>query len=273
MANGKVKTGFEKPYVAKYNASGGVVFYTEGMPLARGVEVNLEPESSEDNNFYADNQLAESASGVFTGGTMTLTVDGLKIKAERFIMGLSEPDSDGFTAYGDGQAIPYVGVGYLVRYMEDDVPSWVPHIVVKTKFNQVGTNAATQEEEIDWQTQELTATIMRGDDANHNWKYVGRDYATAEEAEAALKAKLNITESSYSIAQVLTHVTSDYSDSSIDAGEELEVNLTADSGYEIDTVTVTMGGVDITSTAYTDGTVSIAAVTGNVVITATASTV
>lgn len=47
-------------------------------------------------------------------------------------------------------------------------------------------------------------------------------------------------------------------------------NLTADSGYVIDSVTITMGGVDITDTAYSDGRISIASVTGDVVITATA---
>lgn len=42
--------------------------------------------------------------------------------------------------------------------------------------------------------------------------------------------------------------------------------LTADTGYEFESVTVTMGGTDITATAYSNGTVSIASVTGNVVV-------
>lgn len=46
--------------------------------------------------------------------------------------------------------------------------------------------------------------------------------------------------------------------------------LTPDSGT-LGTVTVKMGGVDITSTAYSDGVVTIASVTGNIEITATAS--
>lgn len=43
--------------------------------------------------------------------------------------------------------------------------------------------------------------------------------------------------------------------------------LAADTGYTIDSVAVTMGGVDITSTAYSDGSISIASVTGNIVVT------
>ena len=77
----------------------------------------------------------------------------------------------------------------------------------------------------------------------------------------------------YSVTQNLTNVTSDFTGDSITAGAELVANLTADSGYELGTVTVTMGGLDITSTAYQSGVVSIDTVTGNVTITATATEV
>lgn len=192
MANGKVCTGFSKPYVALYNASAGVVSYTKGRILARGVKVSIEPNTSDDNKFYADNQEAESAAGTFTGGTITLTVDGLFISAERFIMGLPDAGSDGFTAYGDSQKAPNVGVGYIARYMSEGNTTYVPTVMAKVKFNQPPSEAATQEEDIDWQTQELTGTVMRGDDENHNWKFIGDEYTSEDEAEAALKAKLGI---------------------------------------------------------------------------------
>lgn len=193
MGTGKVCTGFSKPYVAKYNANEGIVTYTDGMPLARGVEVGISPESSDDNNFYADNQVAESAAGVFTGGSLNLTVDGLFIAAERFVMGLPTAGDDGFTAYGDDQKTPDIGCGYIARYMSEGKTTWVPTVIAKVRFNQIESKAKTQEEEIDWQTQELTAVIMRGDDTNHNWKYVGKDYESESEAEEALKTKLGIT--------------------------------------------------------------------------------
>lgn len=44
--------------------------------------------------------------------------------------------------------------------------------------------------------------------------------------------------------------------------------ITADTGYEIRSVVVTMGGTDITATAYSNGTITIASVTGNIVVTA-----
>lgn len=192
MANGQVTTGFSKPYVALYAAEGGAVTYTNGQILARGVDVSVEPETSEDNNFYADNQVAETASGAFTGGTVTLTVDGLLEPAERLIMGLPAAGEDGWTAYGSDQQIPYVGVGFIRRTMSGGVTKYIPYVLPKVTFSQIGTDAATQEDEIDWQTQELTATIMRDDTANQNWKWIGTPATTEAEAEAALQTKLGI---------------------------------------------------------------------------------
>lgn len=93
--------------------------------------------------------------------------------------------------------------------------------------------------------------------------------ATAE--YAAFCTAFGITQT-YSITNTLTHVTNSNAATSISGGSSYTGTLTADSGYNIDTVTVTMGGVDITATAYSGGSISIANVTGNIVITATAST-
>ena len=85
MAAGKVITGFSKPYVAVYSASGGTVTYSKGMELARGVGVSTDYEVGDSNPFYANNVEAENVPGVFTGGTATLTVDGLFAEAEELI--------------------------------------------------------------------------------------------------------------------------------------------------------------------------------------------
>lgn len=78
-------------------------------------------------------------------------------------------------------------------------------------------------------------------------------------------------EDEYSVTQTLSHATSTFTEDTITAGAELEATITADTNYTIDTVTVTMDGVDITSTAWSSTTskVSIANVTGDVVITVT----
>lgn len=192
MANGRVATGFSMPRVAKYSASGTTVTYTEGMALARGVEVSLSPESSDENIFYADNVNAESAAGEFTGGTVSLTVDGLLDAAAKLIFGLPTADTSGWTAYDDTMEIPYVGIGYVTRYMSDGVTTYVPTVIPKTRFALPEKSAATQEDEIDWQTQELEATLFRADDANRTWLYEGAPCTTEAEALEKIEDKLGM---------------------------------------------------------------------------------
>lgn len=195
MAAGKVCTGFSYPFVAKYGVADGKVKFTEGMRLARGVKISISPEVADDNVFYADNVAAESDDGIFTGGTVSLTVDGLLQKAERFIYGLPEPTE---VAYGESQKAmmtkhgvnakpPYLGIGAVVRYQSNGVTTYVPTILVKAKFKTNGTEAATQEENKDWQTQELEAALFRDDTADADWKWVGEDLPTEEEAVAIIK--------------------------------------------------------------------------------------
>jgi hypothetical protein len=74
----------------------------------------------------------------------------------------------------------------------------------------------------------------------------------------------------YSITKSLTKVTISDDAISVEDGDSYTAVVTAESGYTLDTVKVTMGGTDITSSAYSNGTITIAKVTGNVVITATA---
>lgn len=185
--NGRVITGFSKPYVAKYAVSNGTVSYSDEMVLARGVSVSLDIESSDDNNFYADNQVAESASGVFSSGTVTLTVDGTKKGARRLIFGLpaasTATGSAGLVMYGDSMVVPDVGIAWVARYMSEGVTTYVPQIIPKAKFQLPTKEAATQEEEIDWQTEELVATIMRDDSANHTW-FIDSDTEYSSEADA-----------------------------------------------------------------------------------------
>ena len=192
-ASGRVATGFSKPYVAKYIASGTSVIYQGARRLARGVNVNVQPESSDDNNFYADNQAAESASGLFTGGTVELEVDGLFTSSYNYIMGI-EDVAEGWTADGNKSEVPYVGIGFIVRWMSAGVTTYQPIVIAKCKFSVPEEERGTQEDEIDWQTTTLSAAMMRDDTTEEAWRYRGADFATEAEAETALVERLGGTE-------------------------------------------------------------------------------
>lgn len=189
-----VTTGFSLPYVAKYSNPSGTNVFANGIKLARGVSVAVDATAVDDNNFYADDIIAETENGAVSGGTLTLTVDGLDPAARRLIYGLPVADNDGWTAYGDEATAPYMGVGFIRRTMNNGTTNYWAVVFPKCRFAFDGEDAATQEDQIDWQTKELSCTFMRDDTANHNWKYVNDTaYATEALAEAALKAFLNVT--------------------------------------------------------------------------------
>ena len=77
----------------------------------------------------------------------------------------------------------------------------------------------------------------------------------------------------YNVTQTLTHVTSSNTDTTVESGDTFETTLTADSGYTISNVVVTVGGLDVTGTAWDSlsGKVTVTMVTGDITITATAS--
>lgn len=190
-AAGKVCTGFSKPYVAKYANNNGTISYTSGQLLARGVSVSASAESADDNNFYADNIIAETESGVFTSGEVTLTVDGLFGTAEKLIMGLPA-STGGWMDYNDSQTVPDVGIGFIVRYMSEGTTYYTPVIFPRCMFQFPNIDAATQEENIDWQTRDLTATIKRAEDSARTWKKIGDDQTTEAAAENAIKVFFSI---------------------------------------------------------------------------------
>lgn len=191
-AAGKVVTGFSKPYVAAYTYSDNAITYTNAQELARGVKVSLEPESSDASNFYANNIVAETEGGGFTGATLTLTVDGLFASAERFILGLQAAGEDGFSDYNSSSKAPFVGVGFIVRSMSNHNTLYTPVVLYKTMFKQPTQEAETQGDEINWQTTELEATVMRADTSDLRWKAVGSDYDTEADALTALQTKLGV---------------------------------------------------------------------------------
>lgn len=203
LAAGQVVTGYSFPVVALYNNTGGTVTYTDGMDLARGVSVDPSIETSgDDNTFYANNRAAEEAQQRFRSGTANFTVDGLLRAAENLVMGIPASATSqetvgegtvGFTDYNDDQNIPYVGIGFVVRSQSAGVEMFRPWIYTKARFAQFAVPAETQEDEIDWQTTELEAKLMRDDTAKHRWQRVGDPLATELEAYNAVRAVLGMS--------------------------------------------------------------------------------
>ncbi|MBQ8994515.1 MAG: hypothetical protein IJ091_11360 [Oscillospiraceae bacterium] len=193
-----VGTGYSKPVIAIYSNSGNVVTYTDFSDLGRGVNISLDVTASDINNFYADNTVAETAGGVFSSGTGTATIDGLAPAVARKILGLSEPrtvqvDGSDVSVQGYGaDEPPFCGFGYIYRHQNNGAVTYIATVLPKVKFNPPGRSAETQEESINWQTQELTFSIYRDDTSNAEWMNESvTEFSTETAAYAYLQAALS----------------------------------------------------------------------------------
>lgn len=192
-----VTTGFSRIHVAKYSANGSAVSYTGCQELARARNMDLDITTTEDNNYYANNQLAETEPAAFKEGALKLTVDGLTADEEAMILGIEESKQTvggqevAVIKYGAKMNPPYLGVGAVKRMQLNGAPSYRPIILTKTRFAIPPEAVETQEENINWQDQELNATIMRDDTADKVWKIIPKtNYDTEDEAVAFIKAIL-----------------------------------------------------------------------------------
>ena len=193
--------GLSKPYYAVYSAGSGTPTYASGAVMGKATEANIEIETSEDNNLYADNAIAET-DRQFTGGTLTLSTDDLSQEVSKAILGLTEQavgTIEGVTdeevqelIYDDTQVSPYLGVGFIVKKVKNGVTAWRGIVLTKVMFSIPSDAATTQGESIEWQVPELSATIMRDDSATHMWKREAT-FTTEAQAELYIKDRLDIT--------------------------------------------------------------------------------
>lgn len=193
--------GLSKPYYGIYSATGNAVSYANGAVMGKATEANIEIDTTEDNNLYADNGIAETDRS-FAGGTLTLSTDDLSQEVTKAILGLTETAITGIEGvtdtsvkelvYDDTQTTPYLGVGFIIKKKVGGVYKWRAVVLSKVMFSVPADAATTQGESIEWQVPELSATIMRDDSETHVWKREAT-FTTEAQAEAYIKARLNIT--------------------------------------------------------------------------------
>lgn len=190
--------GLSKPICAEYTAAGSVVTYSEPYAANKAVEYSFEAESADDNDFFADNEVTESAAGKFSSGTLTLKTADLEPALSKKILGLktAERTVDGKkiteVIYDDDLRQPDLGFGIVEEHEINGITQYLPIILPKIKFNIPGNAATTRGKEIEWQTREVTAKVMRSAqvDANYNhpWQ-ISPETMFDTEAEAAAYIK------------------------------------------------------------------------------------
>lgn len=193
--------GLSKPYFAVYENTGSVVSYKNGGIMGKAIEVDIEIETSEDNNLYADNGVAET-DRTFSNGTLTITTDELEAEVSKIMLGLKEEAVTGIEGitdtdvkrlvFDDDQVTPYLGFGVVIKKVKNSVTKWRAVILKKVMFAIPSDAATTQGESIEWQTPELSATVMRDDTEKHCWKEEAT-FTTEAQAETYIRHVLNIT--------------------------------------------------------------------------------
>ena len=195
--------GLSQPFFAIYANNGSTVTYSNGGVLGKYTEMSLDlDDAGADNILYADNAPAESDTASFAGGTLTISTDDLRPEVAETILGLV---SEAITATGitttdptwlvsnDNQAIPYLGVGGIIKKVIGGATKYVGFVLDKVKFSMPSKSVTTQGETIEWQVPELTAQIFRSDKATHDWYRETSLMDSEADAAAAVKAYLSIT--------------------------------------------------------------------------------
>lgn len=95
--------------------------------------------------------------------------------------------------------------------------------------------------------------------------------ATCGNQSATCSVTVELPVVNYTVTNNLTECTSNNSATFIQEGNSYTATITPTEGYSINSTSITMGGTDITSSSYNNGNINISNVTGNIVITITAT--
>lgn len=192
------KIGVSGPWVAKYNNINGIVSYTDGVKLAKMTEFEAAPDDAGgQNNFFADNGIAESDSGSSGSGTITESVDNFSQEGSKLILGIKEETVtvDGSPVkelvFDDDAAPGYFGHGIVVKKRKNGKDLWRAVVHTKVMYSVPSDAATTQGESIEWQAEELSAKYMRDDTAKRRWKREAT-LNTEQDAIAYVEHVLNI---------------------------------------------------------------------------------
>lgn len=259
--------------------------YTTGevFEIAGVAEITKTNNSTNAAHFY-NNMPAVIVSNI-ASDTVNLNVSAIPLEVLATITG-QKYDSTKGALYEGHRDFKYFAVGYKT-FKTDGSPVYVWRL--KGTFNIPDQTNITENESTDANGQTLVYTGIRTTYkfTNSTDKYGQPQGANSVVVDVAadladvstffdevttpdtLQAKIPTT--MYSVTNTLTHCTTNNAATSVASGNAYAATITADTGYTLGTVTVTMGGTDISSTAVSGGAITVPSVTGALVITATAT--
>ena len=253
--------------------------YTTGdvFAIAGVAEISRTTDSSNEAHYY-DNIPAVVVSNT-AADEVTISTSAIPFDVLATITGQNYDSETGSLIEGP-RDVKYFALGYKTKKTNgDEVYVWR----LKGNFNIPDQTNTTENDGTDANGQEI---VFTGISTTHKFEKTGKgakainvdvakDLADVSEffdevtTPDTLQAKTPTT--SYSVTNTLTNCANNNSATSVVSGQPYAALITANEGYTLGTVTVTMGGDDISATAVDDGAITVPAVTGALVITATAS--
>lgn len=265
--------GLSMPIIAKYNynAETGVITYSDAFRCGEAMNTTVTP-NYVNAALYGDNKKVDEVNE-FVDATLAIGSTTMPSNAPKILFGHDVNNTTGVETSGANDVSNYVGYGAAVKNSDGTYDAIV---LLKARFTEGAENFQTKGSSISYVTPALSGSAVTRD-TDDKWRIKNFAFATESDAVDWICSVMGIpntfTSNSYSVTQDLTNAFSNYSRTYVRSGSALSIKLVADDGYELATPTVEMDGTDITSTAWdsTTSMVTIASVTGDVVITETAT--
>lgn len=167
-------------FYAKAVIQNGIVTgYTGGTKtMGKAISASFEPNTPDDNPLYANNGESENDNSSASGGTLTLTLDRLTKEAAADMYNLQVEETtvqvNGEPVTGKGlkytgmeQSSP-LGTAFVRMLQEDGVRKHEVVLYRRATYSMPAENAKTLGESIEWQTPEISGSVMgmEGDGTN-----------------------------------------------------------------------------------------------------------
>lgn len=188
------KKGLSKLVFAKYVANENDVTYSAPIITEKMAEYSTEIEASESNNLYLDNDIAETDGGVFSKGSINVTTGDLSSETSKLLYNVKEKEitfGGSKTAteliFDDEMQSQELGVGLIEMHQVGGTTFYRAIWLTRVQFNIPSSAAVTKGEAIEWQTQEISGSILRSADVGDNGVHPWQNTADLESENEALE--------------------------------------------------------------------------------------
>lgn len=180
------------------DTTGKYQYDTDAAVTEKLVSYKADINVGDDNPLYGDNGIAETDGGRFQSGSLTISTTELTNDTSKLILNVKDVtlsvDSKSVSglAYERDTAGNVVGVALIEEHQHHDENFYRAVIMPKVKFSVPSDSATTRGESVDWQTPEISGTIMYAEEAETDkpqnvWKET-YDFDTEAAALAGIKA-------------------------------------------------------------------------------------